>query len=104
MCAKKLNHNVTSAAIMQVVNRATKELAGSKLGSEVSFRSMETDIKTQLWGFNSSRSCVVVELSINNIMLEKITLKRDGGDFAPTHRVDPAYRYSLIAKGVIPAR
>ncbi|QYN80049.1 hypothetical protein PQD71_gp156 [Kosakonia phage Kc263] len=103
MCAKKLNSTVTSPAIMQVVNRATKLLADSKLGSEVKFHSNGADIETQLWGFNAARNRVVVHLKINDVLVDKINLKRHGDDFIPVHKVDPAYRYKLLTKTQVAA-
>lgn len=95
---KALNSNVTGPAVMQVVNRATKLLVDSKLGSEVKFHSMGADIETQLWGFNAQRNRLVVELKINGVKVDTINLKRHGEDFVPTRKVDPVYRYKLLTK------
>ncbi|AEV89475.1 hypothetical protein OBP_038 [Pseudomonas phage OBP] len=94
-----LSAQLNDNKISRLVSKACKLLTDTegKVGSSINFIANDANVTTTLWGFNSSRTNLVVEVAINKVVIEKLHFVRPhGGDmFSQKHKCGFAFLYKL---------
>lgn len=76
----------------------------SKLGSTVSIMLADGDtnrtLQSKLYGYNSNRTGIIIEVCIDGLLLDRVTLTRPQpqGDFQHKFKVDYTKLYHIAAK------
>lgn len=76
----------------------------SKLGSTISLMLRDGDtnrcLQSKLYGYNSSQTGIIVEVRIDGLLLDRVTLTRKHaqGDFEHKYKIDYAKLYHIAAK------
>lgn len=95
--------NVSADRILKQVskNAATIVGFGSALGSNIT-TILDDDcvLKTKLYGFNSTKKGLVIEVSINNVMLDRVVLSRKNEEshFQTKYKYDFVKMYGIRCK------
>lgn len=78
--------NIQADKIDRTLNKAAKLFSATKasIGSVTSMDIDGTKVDSKLYGYNGSRKGCIIELTVNNVMLERITLIKKGDTFSPT--------------------
>lgn len=96
---KELHPQLDNSKISRLVTKACKMLidTNGKVGSVINFQAHNSQVTTKLWGFNSSRTGLVVEVAIDGVVIDKVPYERPhGGDlFTQKYNCNFAYLYKL---------
>lgn len=89
--------NIQPNRIDTVLNQAAKMFSATQasIGSTTSFNIDGHDVSSKLYGFNGTRKGCIIELSVNNVMLERIILKKQGDMFSPATKYNYRSLYNF---------
>lgn len=96
---KTLNAQLDNNKVSRLVGKACKLLTDNqaRVGSVINFLANDAQVTSKLWGFNSSRNGVVIEVAINGVVIDKVHYSRPrGGDlYNQQHKCNFTYLYKL---------
>lgn len=97
--ATPLSKSVTNEKIDRLVSAAALQLSQvGKVGEKTVVKLEDAEVTTQLWGFNSSFKRLLVEVTINGIVVDKVLMKRVGDEYVKMFNHNYNYRYHLFLK------
>lgn len=97
--AKTLSPQLDNNKVSRLVSKACKLLTdnSASLGSAINFLANDAQVTSTLWGYNSSRNALVIEVAINDVVIDKVHYKRprNGDIYSQQHFCNFTYMYKL---------